>query len=259
MVPRRQFGTTLVSLSTICYGTMRLVPSRFSADALLTLLLQALDAGITSFHVSREYESYDAVCDALKRARAERPGQSIEIVAKLAVPHFDEPELDPQRLRLLVETTLLDLDIERVDVVQWLVRQAPNDDATRLAVFERGAAAFFHAWGELQVQGKAVALGVFPYSDAFLQRVLACPQVDGVVSYYNANESELSPYLGAFSSSGRGLIGIRPLAGGTIRDPAGVSKALAFALNHPAIASTIVGLSSSEQIQLAAQAGRDSQ
>jgi hypothetical protein len=42
-VPRRQFGATPVSLSTICYGTMRLVPARFSADERLRLLLLALD------------------------------------------------------------------------------------------------------------------------------------------------------------------------------------------------------------------------
>ncbi len=162
-------------------------------------------------------------------------------------------------MRKLVEATLIDLDIDHIDVVQWLVRQTPNDDSARLAVLERGAAAFFQVWSELQAEGKVIALGVFPYSDAFLQRVLAFPQVDGVVSYYNPNETELRPYFDALSARGRGVIGIRPLAGGTIREPDRVRDALTFALNHPVIASTIVGLSSQEHIQAAVGTGLDPQ
>ena len=247
-IPRRTFGSTPVSLSVLCYGTMRLVPERFDDAAILDLILNALDAGITSFHVSHEYASYSSISRAMKRAWAARPGSALEIIAKFAVPHFDETQLDPRRMRTLVERTLMDFEAERVDVVQWLVRQTPNSDELRLSVLERASAAFFELWDALKREGKAAALGVFPYSDAFLRRSLEMPGVDGIISYHNRAEQDLLPYLDELSHAGRGAIGVRPLSAGAVREPRAVESALRYALDHPALASTIVGLSSSEQI-----------
>jgi aryl-alcohol dehydrogenase-like predicted oxidoreductase len=106
------------------------------------------------------------------------------------------------------------------------------------------------------VEGKVAALGVFPYSDAFLRRALALPFVDGVVSYFNTSETELSPYLDSLHAGGRGVIGIRPLRAGAVKGERAVAEAIAFALAHPAIASTIVGLSSAAQIDAAVAAAR---
>ncbi len=92
-VPRRRFGRADVHVSAIAYGTMSLEPSRFSDDEIVRLFVAALDAGITTFHVSNEYESYPGVRRALRRAKRERPQTGIEIVAKIAEPHFDADAL----------------------------------------------------------------------------------------------------------------------------------------------------------------------
>ena len=243
-----------MELSAICYGTMRLVPSRFEESEIETLLLEAFDRGITSVHVSQEYESYRGVCRALSRARAARPASSLEVIAKIAVPHFDEAEIAPGRLRSLVETTLRDVHAERIDLVQWLVRHTPNDDAPRIALLDRGADTFRGEWEALRAEGKVGALGVFPYSMPFLERTLDLPFVDGVVSYYNERERELEPFFAALHERHLGAVGIRPLCAGTIRDEAAVANAIAFALHPPIIASTIVGLSTLTQIQAATTA-----
>jgi hypothetical protein len=78
--------------------------------------------------------------------------------------------------------------------------------------------------------------------------------IDGVVSYYNRRETDLAPYLDGLRAAGRGIVGIRPLEAGTIRDAADVASAIHFALDHPAISSTIVGLSSVDQIDAAVAA-----
>ena len=113
-------------MSAIAYGTMRLLPARFSDDEIVELFLTALDAGITTFHVSHEYESYPGVCRALKLARDARPGVTVEIVAKIGQPHFDENAFDAARFRALIEGALRDLGSETIDVVQWLVRHTPK-------------------------------------------------------------------------------------------------------------------------------------
>jgi aryl-alcohol dehydrogenase-like predicted oxidoreductase len=241
-----------VTVSTITYGTMRLLPERFSEDAILDLFLYALDAGITTYHVSHEYESYPAVCRALRRARAERPSIAIEIVAKIGQPHFDEVDFDSDRFQLLIERTLADLDVPTVDIVQWLVRHTPNEDAPRIAILERNADSIESLWSDLLTIGRVRALGVFPYSDAFLQSALKLPCVDGVVSYYNERERELEPFFDALAMAGRSILGIRPLCAGSIREEADALKALQFALApEPPVAGTIIGLSSRAQIDAA--------
>jgi aryl-alcohol dehydrogenase-like predicted oxidoreductase len=234
---------------------MRLVPERFSEDDILELFSYALDRGITTYHVSHEYESYPAVCRALRRARAERPSIAIEIVAKIGQPHFDEVDFDADRFRLLIERTLADLDVPTVDVVQWLVRHTPNEDAPRIAILARNADAIASLCSDLVARGHVRALAVFPYSDAFLQEALKLTCVDGVVSYYNERERELEPFFDALAMEGRSILGIRPLCAGSIREEADVVKALQFALApEPPIAGTIVGLSSCAQIDAAVAA-----
>src|SRR5580693_9969949 len=136
-VPRRAFGRSGVELSVLALGTMRLTPPKFDAASALALLLHLSDHGVTSFHVSHEYDSYGFVCDALAALRRARPAAPVELIAKLAAPHFDEIGFSAERLRERIEALLRRLPAERVDVVQWMVRHTPNEDAPRLAIFER--------------------------------------------------------------------------------------------------------------------------
>ena len=126
-----------------------------------------------------------------------------------------------------------------------------NDDAPRIATLEAGREALEKVWQELLTEGKVRSLGAFPYSDPFLQRALDLPCVDGIVSYYNERERELEPYFERLALEGRSVLGIRPLCAGTVRDEAGVANAIRHALAPPAVAGTIVGLSSREQIAAA--------
>ena len=173
---------------------------------------------------------------------------------KIAEPHFDADAFDPRRFRASVDRTLADLGAETLDVVQWLLRHTPNDDAPRIAILDACGDALQHAWSELAAQGKVRALGIFPYGDAFLRRALALPNVDGVVSYYNESERELAPFFDEFTASGRSVLGIRPLRAGAVRGADDVSRAIAFALAPKAVAGTIVGLSTEAQIAAAVAA-----
>ncbi|THD59742.1 aldo/keto reductase [Phenylobacterium sp.] len=261
-VPRRAFGGCGVELSALALGTMRLMPPKFDADSAMALLTHLSDHGVTSFHVSAEYDSHPFVSDALAALRRARPSAPIEIIAKLAAPHFDEDGFSAQRLRERVEALLQGLPAERVDVVQWMARHTPNEDAPRLAVLERDRDLIGEAAGRLKAEGRIGAFAVFPYSEPFRRAVLAEPFVDGLVDYLNAGELEAADWLDRLRARGQGFVAMRPLfAGQLARDPGGVDAALSFPLLHPATAAMVVGLSDIRQadqaIAAASETGAD--
>jgi aryl-alcohol dehydrogenase-like predicted oxidoreductase len=247
-VPRRAFGGSGVVLSALALGTMRLMAPRFDADGALALLLHLADHGVTSFHVSHEYDSYPFVCEALAALRRARPTHPIELIAKLAAPHFDETGFSGERLRERVEALLQRLPAERVDVVQWMVRHTPNDDAPRLQILERDGPLAAEAAERLKAEGKIGAFAVFPYSEPFRRAVLNVACVDGLVDYLNASELEAASSLQGLQTRSQGFVAMRPLfAGGLARGSADVDAALRFPLLHPATAAMVVSLSNLRQ------------
>jgi aryl-alcohol dehydrogenase-like predicted oxidoreductase len=268
LVPRRRFGQSSIELSTLCFGCMRLSPSRFDLKSAVDLLLALFDRGVTSFHSSHEYDSYELFCAALQELRRLRAGRTIETIAKIGVPHFDETEFSPARLRLLIEAEMRNLRVDRVDIVQWLVRHTPNDDAPRLEILSRASSSVHEVWERLHAEGKVGLLTVFPYSDAFLRASLELADVAGLVTYLNLLETEAIPYLDGLVASGCGFAAIRPLNAGMLVGDGGEHSreafpairgilreveaspnaltriALQFPLWHPAVATVIASISS---------------
>ena len=261
-VPRRAFGRSDVELSALAFGTMRMAPPKFDADGALALLGRLLDHGVTSFHVSHEYDSYPFVCDALRAARRARPGAKVEVIAKLASPHFDEPGFSAERLGAHIDALLTRLGVERVDVAQWMVRHTPNEDPPRLAILERDRLAIAEASERLKADGKIGAFAVFPYSEPFRRAALGEPFIDGLVDYLNPSEIEAASWLDALQERGQGFVAMRPLFAGKVAlDPANIDSALRFPLLHPATAAMVVSVSNdaqANQAMAAAQVTADS-
>jgi len=256
--PRRAFGRSGVELSALAFGTMRLTPPKFDAASALALLLHLSDRGVTSFHVSHEYDSHPFVCQALAALRRARPVAPIELIAKIASPHFDEAGFSAERLRERIEALLLRLPAERVDVVQWMVRHTPNEDAPRLAILERDRVAVAEAAERLKADGKIGAFAVFPYSEPFRRAVLSETFVDGLVDYLNPRELEAVPWLDRLHAHGQGFVAMRPLfAGEVCRDAASVDAALRLPLLHPATAAMVVSLSDLRQANQAIAAAAE--
>ncbi len=257
-VPRRAFGRAGAELSALAFGTMRLTAPKFDAASALALLLHLSDHGVTSFHVSHEYDSYAFVCEAMAALRRARPAAPVELVAKIASPHFDETGFSAERLRERIDALLLRLPAERVDVVQWMVRHTPNEDAPRLAILQRDRHAVAEAAERLKAEGKIGAFAVFPYSEPFRRAVLPENFVDGLVDYLNPRELEAVPWLDALQARGQGFVAMRPLFAGEVsRNPASVDAALRFPLLHPATAAMVVSLSDVRQADQAIAAAAE--
>jgi aryl-alcohol dehydrogenase-like predicted oxidoreductase len=263
LLPRREFGRSGIGLSAFTFGTMRMAAPRFDEASATDFLIFLHDRGVTSFHVSHEYDSYPLACAALRGLRRARPDGAIETIAKIAEPHFDGTGFEGGRARRLVEEGRRDLCADRIDIVQWLVRQTPNEDAARLPVLTRDAARAEEVWGGLKAAGHVGALAVFPYSEAFMAASLDYGWIDGLVTYLNLAESEAAPHLDRLHREGRGFAAIRPLlAGGVMADARlaaldpdqQVRQALQFPLLHPACASAILGVSSRAHAEAALDA-----
>lgn len=246
IVPRRAFGGSGVGLSALALGTMRLAPPKFDAQSALDLLLHLCDHGVSSFHVSHEYESHAFACQALAALRRARPSAPVELIAKLASPHFDETGFSAHRLREHVEALLRQLPAERVDVVQWMVRHTPNDDAPRLEILRRDRDAIAEAAEKLTAEGKIGAFAMFPYSEPFRAAALAEPFVAGLVDYLNPRELDAAIWLDRLHGARQGFVAMRPLFAGAVAQ-GDIDAALRLPLLHPATAAIVVSLSNRAQ------------
>lgn len=264
----REFGDTGIRLSALCFGSMRLDPNRLSPSDAKTLVLHLLDRGVTTFHSSAEYETHAFFCKTLRAARIDRRTEDIVHISKIAVPHFEEPAFTGKRLREHVDAQLAELGAERLDIVQWLIRSKPIEDGPRLKLLAECAAELAVVWAELQREGKVGALASFPYSASFAASSLRLPTCAGLVTYLNLIELEAVAWLDDMRQNGQGFVAIRPLAAGRIGpdrfSSMGIARndllrvALQFPLLHPAVASTVLSVSSIQHADAALDALADS-
>ncbi len=268
----REFGQSGIKLSPITFGSMRLDSNRIELEAAVELLTYLYDSGVNTFHSSHEYETDSFFCQVMQQFRSRHPGSEIVHIAKIGAPHFDEDKFNSAKLVTLIENRLQQLDTERIDLVQWLVRHQPNDDQNRLPILTECQAELGETWAQLQKQGKVGALASFPYSVPFAEAVLQFPTCGGLVTYLNLLELEMTPFLDEMEHAGQGYVAIRPLGGGLITTETLAQKdenttndadklegmltaleipvadltkfAVQFPLLHPAVASVMVSVTS---------------
>lgn len=269
MIPR-EFGRSGIKLSPVTFGSMRLSPQKIDLDGAVELISYLYDHGVNTFHSSHEYDTDPFFCRVLKQFRSQNPNAEIKHIAKIGVPHFGEEEFNSDRLVTLIEDRLRDLATERIDVVQWLVRHQPNEDRYRLSILNACQTELEVTWAQLQQEGKVGALASFPYSTTFADAVLKLPTCQGLVTYLNLLELEMTPWLEQIAAQGQGYVAIRPLGGGSITSDAvqdtaaqpqeqklqaianslnipskDITKlAIQFPLLHPVVTSIMVSVSS---------------
>ena len=269
MIPR-EFGRLGIKLSPVTFGSMRLDSNKIELCEAVKLIDYLYAHGVNTFHSSHEYETDAFFCRVVEQFRQQHPSAEIRHIAKIGVPHFGESEFSSIKLVSLIENRLRALGTERIDLVQWLVRHQPNEDRYRLPILAACQSELQTTWSRLQQEGKVGALASFPYSRTFAEAVLQLPICDGLVTYLNLLELEMTPLLEQMLERGQGYVAIRPLCGGSITNSAiraepNSTKAIAAALNmspsditklatqfpllHPAVTSVMVSVSSIEHAQ----------
>ena len=267
---RRELGRSGIELSALTFGSMRLRPATVPEEDAIALVHSLLDGGVTSFHSSREYESYEYFCAILRKTLRSRGRPPVEHIVKIGVPHFDEDRFNASKFRARVDQELAALGTDRLDVVQWLVRQTPNEDALRLPILKQAAPELAECWAELRRAGKVGALTVFPYTVPFAREALQLDECDGLATYLNLLETEYAGLLDRIQQRDQGFLAIRPLVGGNLTTentiPARLQQAVAalqisqeefvafcvsFPLMHPAVTSVILSVSTQSHAEFA--------
>ncbi|MDF1678177.1 MAG: aldo/keto reductase [Legionellaceae bacterium] len=274
MMEQRTFGQTGVSLSPITFGTMRFYAHRFAGLREAVAFLEYLyDRGINTFHTSSEYETHAFFCETFLKFKQKRSDVKTKHVVKLACPHFEESDFSAARLVYLVDQQLKALNIEQIDVVQWLFRQKKNVDEVRIPKFEGCVEAVTSAFSSLVKAGKVRAFASFPYSLSFANSVSQHDVVSGFADYLNFAERQWVKPLQETRLGDFGFLAIRPLFAGKLLESniyketilqrldtpfnlSGVEeRALAYPLLHPSVASIILGFSSQQHADTAIKVG----
>lgn len=238
-----------VAVSPVIYGSMRLEPARFDRAAAAGVLIAALDRGITTFHCSSEYATFEHYCAALDDARAARPSVAITHIVKLATPHYQEDAVSPAAFEAKLAMYRDKLGADTIDVVQWMLRYDMKDEAGRRAIYTRDKDLLADTVAGLKARGWLRACVGFPYTVGFAQDFAADDWHDGFAFYVNANETEYLPIAAAGAAAGKATLAIRPLAAGALAaDPA---AAVRFALAQKGVAGAVISANSEAHLDSA--------
>lgn len=227
---------------------MRLHEVERGVDDWAEFFAQAHAMGVDTLHSSTEYDSFPLFAEVLARLREMHPEIRFRHVVKLADPHFGEAGFDRARLGVRVKEYLDRLGIDQVDDVQWLWRNALDDDATRVSDFRAAASGIGTAVADLKREGLVGRLLCFPYSPAFAQEAVATAAIDGLVVYRNVDETEYDPAIHACAAAGKPCLIIRPFLAGKVIERRSPGQLLAFALDKPAIEAAILSTSSLDHL-----------
>lgn len=226
-VRKRLLPRTEVSLSEICFGSMRFVPGDSGPEqwqAGFAALDAALDAGINVIHSSEQYATFDALSAYL--ARSERAGDLHHIV-KVHAPDYDDDAFDAAALRAEIERMLRALNTERITVVQHLQR-GPNcpkahaydaeGDRIRIPAAAGITESMLELMDGLKAEGKVGSVMSFPHTMPFARTILDCSDIDGIVNYFDVLETEAAELFDELRRRDMGFVAIRPLLQGMLTD-----------------------------------------
>jgi aryl-alcohol dehydrogenase-like predicted oxidoreductase len=239
-------------LSPLTFGSMGLKRAG-DVQAASRLLSRALDRGVTTFHVSQEYESWPLFVEAWTALGVK---EHVNFIAKVASPHFGETAFSPTVFQNKIETYCRALRIPRLDVVQWLLRLDLKQEERRLEAFERDGSTVGETVVALKDSGEIGCLVSFPYTRGIAQQALAAPWCSGLALYLNPLELEMVDLLDQAADAGKAVIAIRPFGAGRVLNETGwtAEQAISFALAHPAVTTVVAGLSSTDRLENAATA-----
>ena len=235
-----------LGLSDIALGTMRFHDKSLSINEVTELIERAFEIGITTHHSSFEYSSYELYTKALKNVRYKN---DLQHIVKLASPHFEDKEFSTPVLVQRVENQLKALNIDQIDVLQWLVRSKPINDEDRLGTLKNQKDEIKACLSKLKQEGKVKSVFSFPYSPTFAGAVVQLEEIDGIIAYLNKEELEYVPYANKFP-----FIGIRPLFAGKLIHvneknlEKKIHDCLDFVRGHNAVISQIVSINKVEQL-----------
>jgi predicted aldo/keto reductase-like oxidoreductase len=231
---KRILGRTGLEVSVIGFGG---IPIQGISDAAAERVLnEALDRGIDLIDTARGYSDSEA---KIGRAVAHRRGEYTLASKSMA--------RDARGMREELETSLRDLRTDHIDLYQ--LHAVAGDEQLEQVLGPGGA---YEELDRARQQGKLRFIGVTGHSRETLAKELRTGLFDTAQLPFNPLETAwLEEVIPAAREVNAGLIGMKPLAGGALGDPA---AALRFAL-HEGVDVVIPGMDSVAQVRQNAAVG----
>jgi len=224
---------------------MRFFDKALSTNVVTNIIENCYEIGIDTHHSSHEYNSYNLYLKALKTSTCKK---HLKHIVKLSSPHFEDPLFfSSKNLETRVDEELKNLNIEQIDVLQWLVRSKPINDEDRLGILFQQADEIEECLSNLKHKGKIKSAFSFPYSVPFAKEVLKLKQIDGLISYLNMQELDYSEFANTTT-----FIAIRPFLRGTLLQGGNktekINECLQYIDSHKKVLTKIVSINSLEQL-----------
>lgn len=268
----RELGRTGLRVSALSYGASPLGSVFRAVDEAegIRAVHLALDLGINFLDVS-PYYGLTLAETVLGRALKTVPRDRYLLATKVGRYGADRFDFSAERVTASVDESLRRLGVEHLDLIQCHDIEFGELDQVveeTLPALER-----------VRAQGKARFIGITGYPLKAFRCVLDRHPVDTVLSYcrFSLNDTALESFLLYLREKGAGVINASPLSMGLLTDggapewhpaPAELKEACAraaawcrergeslsrlalqFAVHHPAIATTLVGTASPENIR----------
>jgi L-galactose dehydrogenase len=268
----RQFGQTDLALSLIGFGTATLgnIYGSIDPDEATRAVHLAVDRGINFFDSSPYY----GITLAETRLGEALAGRRQDVILSTKCGRYGVADFDfsAKRVTASMDESLRRLRTDYIDL--FLVHDVEFGDAQQV-IDET-----LPALRQLVQQGKARYIGVTGYPPKLLRRIAEATPVDGILTYchYSLQNTQMDDILTGFTRErGIGLINASGLCMGLLTDkgpsewhPApqhvrdagkkaaqfcrehGVDisdLAMRFCLDHPYVASTLIGLSTTREVE----------
>ena len=209
------------------------------------LLKHLLKSGINTFHVSKEYSSYNLLKSAVSLLPPEEKSK-IKVVLKVPFPNFREDYKKGACLEYL-KSFLADCDLKRVFAVQLLDRwdQLNGErDLSRIARLEENLHLLKEEVKLIKVNSLAKVIYSFPYTVAYAKHLIQANAVDGFTVYGNSEETDYEFLL----NEAVDVIAIRPLNAGKVLSYLSYGEAIRY-MADKGYSGTIVSINSVKQAE----------
>ena len=190
------------------------------------------EKGIKSFHISKEYESYELFLDILKKSNLNK--KKINIYAKCFSPNFNDKIYNEKKLDILINSYLKDLKRDRINI-QWMWRADLENDVNRCKYFSDKLFEIDNSMGKLKKKS-VNEIYCFPYSLYFAKLASKIKNINGLSVYFNPKERTYRKLL--LNQN----IGIRPLYAGKLTSKYTFKELINFSLREKKISKTILSI-----------------
>lgn len=223
----RTLGRTGLRVSVMGFGGIPI--QRVTPEEAEMIVNRALDMGINFFDTARGYTDSEAKLGAaLKQRRQEA------IIATKSMARSKEG------MAADIRKSLATLGVEMIDLYQ--LHNVKDKDALEQILAPDGALA---ALKEAKQEGLIKHIGITGHIKELLLEVLKTGEMSTVQFPFNAVERDAQELLNLAKQTNTGVIVMKPLAGGAIRN---ANLALRYLLEQP-VATVIPGMDSIQQVE----------